>query len=225
VSKLTALAALALIVVAAAWAADSGAPSPSPFPVAWQLDFTFQTPQTITVDLPGRKGPQTFWYMLYSVTNRSGGERSFQPSFLLYTEDGKPMKAGDGVPLAVFASIQKRHNNPLLLDYSGIVGKLLQGEDNAKEGVAMWAQLPAETHNFDIFVAGLSGERKPVDLPVPIVDSQPARSGSQPATSTAPTKTRAVLSKTLQLTYSLPGDPAADPPAAPKLIEQKWVMR
>jgi len=198
-------------------AAKEAFPTPSVIATTWELEFELQTPQSMTIRLPGEDKARTYWYMLYTVTNRTGADRVFVPSFTMYTETGQILRAGMGVPSALFQEVQKRHNNPLLIDMAAITGRLLQGEDNAKDGVAIWPDFDPAARRFDIFIGGLSGERVSLDLPVPVkgVDAK----------GKTISKTKVVLTKTMQLTYFLPGEAAARVRTAPRLTGKQWVMR
>ena len=196
------------------------APKPSIVRVAWELDFKPERPEPIAVTLPGQDKPRTFWYMRYRVTNHSGEDRIFVPDFVLYTDNGQVLHAGDKIPSAVFAAIVKRHNDPLLVDYATITGKLLQGDDNAKDGVAIWQDIDPEARAFDVFCGGLSGEHVKMPLPAPVTvtvkeDGKPVQV----------TKTEAVLEKTLKLHFIIPSEAAARGHNLPQLIKTEWVMR
>ncbi|MCD4700016.1 MAG: hypothetical protein K8R91_05535 [Phycisphaerae bacterium] len=194
---------------------------PGIVPTSWELEFEYQTPQPITIQMPGWKEKQTFWYMLYTITNRSGADRIFVPGFSLYTDSGQVSRSGERIPPAVFLAIKKRHNNPLLVDMAFITGTLLQGADNAKDGVAIWSDFDHKARGFDVFVAGVSGERAKIKLPKPIVETVKDKDGKEEKV----TKTEVTLSKTLYLRYALPGEAAARSAATPKFLEKQWVMR
>jgi hypothetical protein len=202
---------LALAVAALFVAALQGEPAPTPsvVPVTWELDFKYQDPQPIAVTLPdGSK--KTFWYMLYTVANRTGADRTFIPDFTLYTDTGRIYRSGVAVPAVVFDAIQKNVNNPLLVDQTSITGKILQGEDNAKDGVAIWPDIDPEARAFDSFIGGLSGEEAKIALPA-----------SQPGAAS----TKVILRKALRLQYAMPSEPAARAANPPKLVDKSWVMR
>ncbi len=194
---------------------------PGIVPTSWELEFEYRTPQPITILLPGWKEERTFWYMLYTVTNRSGDDHIFVPGFCLYTDSGQVSRADERIPAAVFLAIKKRHNNPLLLDMASVTGKLLQGEDNAKDGVAIWSDFDHKARGFDVFVAGLSGERMKIKLPKPITVAVTDKDGKEKKE----IKTEVILSKTLYLRYFMPGEAAARSAATPKLRKKQWVMR
>jgi len=196
-------------------------PRPSIVPTSWQLQFEFQSPRCISLRLPGEKKSRTYWYMLYTVTNRTGADRIFVPEFILYTDTGKVYRAGKHVPSEVFHAIQSRHNNPLLMSMARITGPLLQGEDNAKDGVAIWTDIDSKARAFDVFIAGLSGERAKIKLPLPTKVTVIGKDGKpiEKLTDTA------ILSKTLHLQYRLPGEPAGRANIVLKPIKKEWVMR
>ena len=61
---------------------------------AWQLDFKFHDPQRIVLRLPGDSQATVFWYMLYEVTNNTGRDRGFYPSFRLVTNTLQVVEGG-----------------------------------------------------------------------------------------------------------------------------------
>lgn len=196
-------------------------PKPSQVPVSWQLEFEYQHVRSITLSLPGEKKPRTFWYLLYTVTNRTGSEQVFVPDFVLYTDTGQVLRAGQGVSTVVFKAVEKRHNNPLLMNLGRMTGRILQGEDNAKDGVAIWRNFDPAARKFDVFAGGLSGERARVKLPSPIEVTEQAEDG----TPRKVTKTEITLIKTLRLSYAIPGEAAARPRTLPTPLKKDWVMR
>jgi len=210
--------------VAALMAAGSlalTAPQPSEVPVSWELDLNFEHPQAIQMRLPGQERPATFWFMRYSVTNHTGADQIFVPNFTLYTDTGQVLPAGRKVPGAVFEKIKQTYNDPLLKETSAMTGKLLEGDDNAREGVAIWTDFDPDAGAFDLFVGGLSGETADVVLPKPVTLIAPDADGNPQTV----TKEQVVLAKTLQLSYGIAGEAAARPRTAVKLLAKRWVMR
>ena len=185
-------------------------PKPSPFPVAWELTFEHGEPRRVVV--PGPNGvPRAYWYMTYSVTNKSDREQVFLPRFELLTREGKVVESDRNIPAAVFAKIKQREGNQFLEPFTSIGGTLRVGEDEAKDGVAIWEEPLLRMGDFTIFVSGLSGEtitmKDSSGAEVKGVDGKPI-----------------ILRKTLQLDYSLPGDERADD-ALVKPVGEQWVMR
>jgi len=208
-------------VVGLGTGAGRSAPKPSLVPVTWELDFEYSHPQPITLRLPGQERAQTYWYMLYTITNQTGKDRIFVPEFVLYTDTGEVLVSGEGVRSSVFQAIQKRHNRPLLLDKESITGRILQGEDNAREGVAIWRDFDPQARGFDVFVGGLSGERVTVKLPAPVKVTVMGPAGKKVQV----VKTEITLVKTLHLQYRLPGEATARDRTKVDPVGKAWVMR
>jgi hypothetical protein len=143
------------------------------------------------------------------------------PDFALYTDTGHLMRAGKKAPNVVFEAIKKRHNNPHLKDMVAITGKLLFGEDNAKDGVAIWRDFDPQAGAFDIFVGGLSGEILEIKLPKPITVTRTDDDGKKVTKEVSMLR----LTKTYHLRYKIPGEARARGRTLAKLISKKWIMR
>ena len=211
--------AVAAVVLAATWAAS--APQPKTIPTEWELQGRFQTPQPIQVTVPGETDRQIFWYVLYTTTNTSGDDRIFVPDFTLYTDTGQVLHGAEGISPSVFEAIQLRHNNPLLNSVSAMTGQLLQGLDNAKDGVAIFLDIDPQARAFDLFIGGLSGETVGVKLPMKVIVLEADVEG-RPVKAL---KDTILLRKAWQLTYQLPGDAGARFSAKPRMASSRWVMR
>jgi hypothetical protein len=186
-------------------------PQPSIYPVSWQLDFTHGMPTRIVVDVPGQ-GPLPFYYMTYTVTNLTGQERMFFPNFILVSKTGKTCQSDDHIPAGVFSAIKKRQNNPALQSANDIAGNLRQGEDQAKDGVAIWPEPDPRMGAFSIYVGGLSGE---------FVILKDAKGKSVENAKGQPI----ILRKTLQLNYLIQGDEIYPGEDEIHKGAQRWVMR
>ena len=197
------------------------APRPSEAVIDWEFHFEFDDLQAIKVQVPGEAKPRLFWYLQYTVTNRTGQDRTLIPSIAMYTESGQLTRDGQGVPVYVFDHVKKSLNRPLLRDVTGLVGKLLQGEDNAKEGAAIWPDFDSAAGKVDIFIGGLSGETVRIKLPAKVTVKEMGIMGKM----TEVVKDSILLIKTLQLTYSIPGEVANRLDAPVKLVEEQWIMR
>ncbi len=218
-----AVATMVLVGVAIVLAVSPArtAPKPSEVPISWQLDIELQPLKAIELMLPGYTVPRRFWYLRYSVTNRTRKDRIFVPDFDLYTGTGQIVRAGQKVPTSVFKAIKSIYNDPLLKDMTGMTGKLLQGEDNAKGGVAIWGEFDPKAGSIDIFFGGVSGETAEVRLPSPIKVVEIDSKGNE----TFVVKDKIILARTLQLSYSIPGEHAARLRTPPELIRKQWIMR
>src|SRR5258707_477367 len=67
------------------------APEPDPIPRRWQLSIEPGPLRIATVEVPN-EGPKAFFYMTYKVTNTSGGDLLFAPSFDLATNNGDVLR-------------------------------------------------------------------------------------------------------------------------------------
>ncbi len=196
-------------------------PKPLTVPLQWQFEIELGDLRPISVRLPGKAQDQIFWYLRYTVTNRSGDDRIFVPELILYTDTGEIIRAGKQTPMVVFDKIKALYNDPLMKTPTAMTGKLLQGEDNAKGSVAIWPDFDPTAGKVSIFFGGLSGETVSVNLPAPITVVEPDWRGKEHTI----TKNKLLLVKTLELQYDIPGEKAARQHLAPKLIKQRWVMR
>ncbi|MHC4563186.1 MAG: hypothetical protein ACYS8X_10495 [Planctomycetota bacterium] len=220
--KRFAILMLAVSTLAVAWAYAGNAPKPSSMPITWELSFKrLDVVRPIRVVLPGEKQAKTFWYLRYRIINDTGDDRTFVPSFDLCTNTGQLFTAKTTVPRILFDKIKQLHNQPLLQTQTAVTGKILQGEDNAKDGVAIWPDFDHSAGSLDVFVGGLSGEKKVVKLPKPIKVEMSDGAGK----TTTVTVDEIVLTKTLQLTYEVPGEAGARFNTPAKLANTQWVMR
>lgn len=193
--------------------AQTGGPSGS----SWQLDVTFHDPQRIVLRLPGDEHMTTFWYMLYRVTNNTGREVEFYPSFRLVTDTFEVTEGGAGISPSAYDAIAARHKRefPFLAPPAKIAGRLLQGEENARASVAIFRMFDKEASSFTVYGAGFSGTIRRVPNPA-FLDNQ-KESEDNPRFF--------VLRRTLAIVYELPGDPETRWQAAPVRRTRKWVMR
>ncbi|MDY6914431.1 MAG: hypothetical protein SVT52_08255 [Planctomycetota bacterium] len=214
--------AAAGLAAMAIWAGTAqAAPRPSEIPVSWKLDIHYEQPKPIQVRLPGETLAKTFWYLRYTVTNRTGKDQIFVPDFVLYAGTGQVLRAGRGAPGVVFEAIKKLYNDPLLKDITGMTGKLLQGEDNAKNGVAIWTDIDHAAGSFDVFCGGLSGETVAITLPRAVIVNEMDAAGKMHDVR----KEKALLVRTLHLKFAIPGEAAARFTTPARLVKKNWVMR
>lgn len=198
-------------------AVGDAAPEPSIVSKSWELTFRYHDPERIAVNVPGRDKPVTYWYMRYTVENRTEAEHDFYPTFTIVTDTLKVYESEIGVSPEAFQAVKRVWNDALLVEASQIGGKLLVGEDRARRGVAIWPDIDPEARQFTVYVQGLSGEiarlRNPAYDP-----SQPEKGRNQRFFT---------LRKTLAVPYGLPGGPSSRDAATPKRLsdEPRWVMR
>jgi hypothetical protein len=181
-------------------------PEPSAAVRSWQLDFTHSKPRAISVRTA--QGVRWYWYMTYKVVNNSGQERVFVPEVVIATDQGDIVEAGKGVPASVFPAVKQQANIRLLESPIEVMGQILQGEDNARESVAIWPAFPHNVDEVRIFFTGLSGETQVIP------EIKDPKTGE-------PVSVR----KTLMITYTLPGT-GESPQNQPILGgDEQWIMR
>ncbi|MHC4696588.1 MAG: hypothetical protein ACYTFA_07600 [Planctomycetota bacterium] len=183
----------------------------------WELDLRFHDPQRITLQLPGDSHYTTLWYMLYEVTNNTGQEVEFYPSFRLVTDTLKVVEGGENISPSVYDAIARRHEQeyPFFAPPWKITGPVLQGPQNARASAVVFRMFDEEASGFTVFVGGLSGEITRVANPS-IGPGSAASGGGEPYY---------VLRRTLAVRYDLPGDPRTRVLAAPIRRSREWVMR
>jgi len=190
-------------------AAAARAPEPDPVPERWQLDLEVGQLRVTTV--PTREGPRPFFYLTYQVTNNSGEDLLFAPMWELATDDGEMRRSGLGVPRDVTRHLLARFDNPLLNDQLSMLGRLLQGRENAKQGLVIWPAEDLDVDTVQVFAAGFSGEFRSYMVP------DPQNPGEM---------TRFVLRKTRSLTYCTPGELRPLHNQELRLCERPvWIMR
>jgi len=183
----------------------------------WQLDFEFLDPQRITLTVPGESRPITYWYMLYQVTNRTGQDVEYYPSFRLVTDTLDVTVGGDHISPMVYDAIAARHQAefPFFVPASKVIGPLLQGEENARVSAAVFRAFDTEASAFAVYVSGLSGDVERLSNPA-------IGTGAKPADETPEAF---ILRRTLAIHYDLPGDPHTQSQAVPARRHREWVMR
>jgi hypothetical protein len=186
-------------------ASDSASayPKPSPIPISWELTFKHSDPKRITVEVPGDATPTVYWYVAYTVTNEADKsshfnpdldrERTFYPKFEMRARDGSIIPSDDGISPLVFEAIKKEEHNKYLERPTLMGGRILLGEDQARDSVAIWPEPNQRMGSFVIFASGMWGETAPA------TDSsgQPLKDASgQPI----------LLHKTSMMSYHVDGD-------------------
>jgi len=185
------------------------APEPDPVSSRWQLDVDPGPLRVTYVHTPEAEG--AYLYFTYSVTNNTGKDLEFVPSFDMVNDDGDLMLSGVGIPPSVTKSILTSLEYPFLQDQIEILGPIQQGPENAKHGLVIWSLEDFDADEIRIFGAGFSGETDSIELTDP-------RTGK---------KKRLVFRKTLMLRYATPGniDVTAMGDQPFDLVEKRWIMR
>jgi len=181
-------------------------------PGHWTMDVRYEHPQQLVLPW-GPGGEQRFWYMIVTVTNRTGMDAEFYPKCDLMTDTFQVVPAGRGVPPMVFEMIKQRHASryPFLESLHSVPNRILEGEDNARDIVIIWQDFDPQATNFSVYMSGLSNETAVIAHPV--------------TTDTNGNHTPVYLRKTLELGYTLRGDPAFRGTLELIFGGQGWVMR
>lgn len=188
-------------------AALMAAPEPDPVPNRWELDL--EVGPLRVANVPTEDGLQAFYFLTYTVTNHAGEDLLFAPSWELATDAGEILPAGRDVPREVTLALLNRFDNPLLEDQLTILGRLLQGRENAKEGLVVWPANDLTVDEVNVYAAGFSGEFKMYQVEQP--------DGSME---------RYVLRKTFNLRYGVGGELAPEQNEELRLVERpRWIMR
>lgn len=196
-------------------------PEPMVVPQHWEFGIEVGKLRSISVQLAGRHKPQLFWYLPYTVTNKTDEDHIFVPEIILYTDTGELTRAGKSVPGVVFEKIKALHSDPLMKAPASMTGKLLQGQDNAKKSVAIWPDFDPNAGKLSVFIGGLSGETFSLPLPAPITVTERDWRGRERTI----TKDKLLLTKTLELQFAAPGEKASRKTLKPRLVKKRWVMR
>ena len=197
---LTAVAAMVMLASLVAL----GYPRPGYSPRSWQLDFKYGPLKMIRLARPGQQ-IQTFWYLPYTVTNNTGRDVDFYPRCHLFTDTGQLFEAPHGIDALAYPDIAKLLGKELLEEELFVRGKLLQGEENARESVIILKDFDLKAISFKLFIAGLSGEATWVTNPM--------------------TAKKRHLVKTLQLSYALGGDRLSSTELTAEPKDKEWIMR
>ncbi len=201
------LGVLMATMLAATLAVGVGlAPEPDPVPRRWQFEVQFGDLNLATV--AGRQ----YYYLTYRVTNRSGQDLLFAPSFeMVGSDDSTVRRSGRGVPSGVTATLLSNLGNPLLEDQIGVIGMLQQGPENAKDGLVVWPVDNIRPGSITVFAAGFSGETAIVEVPGVVgADGK---------------KTTMTLRKSRLIQYQDVGDISLKPDGPLSAIDARWVMR
>lgn len=193
-----AVAALAVVAVV-----GSAMAYPKPAPVAPRWELVFEPGDLrLYVDPIEDQG---YWYLTYEVTNRTGREQVWAPSFILFTDAGEIVPSGRGVATRVAEDLRELLGNELLENQNEIIGEIFHGREHAKEGLVIWRADQLDVTDISMFIAGISGETATVNNPI--------------------TGHVVVLRKTLQCDFIVPGDALARGSRPVEPVRQQWVMR
>ncbi len=195
---------ISAVVACAGCAWVSAFPTPSPFPVMWELKFEVGTPTRVVVSTPNDPSPKAYWYLTYTVANHTGRELTFLPCFEMLDSSGRVTRSDRLIPAAVFATVQQREGKQFLEPALRIAGELRIGDDQMRDGVAIWPEAEANLSRFTVFASGFSGESTTITGP----DNKPV-----------------ILRKSLQLDYAVSGDRRFASDNAVEETSRSFIMR
>ncbi|MEM9882813.1 MAG: hypothetical protein AAF800_07845 [Planctomycetota bacterium] len=208
------LAAAALLTaVPPAYSQEDDTPGsfaePSIVNPSWAFELDVRTPQAIAV--PDDRGAMRwYWYAPYTVTNNTGRDRLFIPQVVVLDNLGRIVTAGRQIPPNVFPAIAERLGNDLLERPDDVIGRLLQGEDFARDSVAIWPASSRDVDEFTLFFAGADGETQP--LIDPITGEPITQAATDPITGAAvldeagnPVQQTVMVRRNRAFTYATPG--------------------
>lgn len=183
-------------------------------PDQWTLNVDYSAPRQITLQLPGQKMLQRYWYIILSVTNETSFEEvEFYPLCRLITDTFQEIPADKQVSVAVFNAIKQKHQGgyPFLESLDFKDHRIARGEDNTRDFAIIWPDFDPKARQVNLFVGGLSNETAVIE------DPKLKDENGDPK--------KIFLQKTLQLKYSIAGDENLRSAAVMKEIESNWVMR
>ncbi len=191
------------------------APQPSIVhePGDWTLDVDFDLPRQLVVRIGPKHEVRRYWYMIITLTNRTGQDADFYPRCELMTDTFQVLPADRNIPLQVFSKIAQRHHSayPFLESLEETPNKILQGTDNTRDIAIIWSDFDHNANSIKLFIEGLSNETAVVEHPVEKNEQGIPK--------------KLYLRKTLQLDYELGGDPAYRSKTRLLYKGKRWVMR
>ena len=191
------------------------APVPASFPAEdiWQLDIELHgKPTQLQAILPGDQEPTRFWYMVYTLTNNNPIDVDYYPTMEVMTDTFKLYEAGKVPTKPVYQEVERlyRESVPLLEPEIIVAGKILQGEDNARDCVAILDDFDPNATSIKVFISGLSNETAVVEK----IDKNNEKNIK-----------KVLLRKTLMLEYRIPGDQFNQDKKVMLFSRREWIMR
>jgi len=200
-----------LAMVCVSWAAPE--PAIVQGPRDWTLVVAFEHPQLLSLQPRGVGTPRHFWYTIVTLTNKTNRDVDFYPNCELMTDTFQIIPAGRAVPPVVFERIKNCHKSkyPFLQSLEKAGNRILQGQDNAKDLAIIWPDFDLRAKGIKIFITGLSNETVAIDHPIAKdITGEPIK---------------VYLRKTLELDYSISGDPNLRRSANITYNGKRWIMR
>lgn len=161
-------------------------------------------PGSLTLMTDAQSG-QPFWVFTYQVVNKTGKPQRFAPTFELVTGEGKILAAGADVPPEAQRRLQRAMGKMDAADQFQIMGDILEGEANARDGFVVWPANTGDMKELTMYITGLS---RAVDVRTDPASGQTVN-----------------LRRTMQRTYTLPGQPDPRVSHDATLVSETWLMR
>lgn len=207
----------------------SAVPQPDAVTHDWKFDFKFSKPDTIAVE-NAEGGVDWYWYMTYTVTNYDYDELFFDPKIVIQDNTGRIVTANLGVGTRVFDAVRNLIENPLLVSPLDVPGRVLKGEDYARQSVIIWKDAKKDIDSFRVFIGGIYGESKVVNDPstgkpimIPVIDALTGK--PKVGKDGEPLMQPLLVHRTRMLRYTTPGTTIVPQDPSIRLAEDRDVMR
>lgn len=161
----TAAASVAVVALLAAVVPVASALSPTVPPSGSQSDLIPKVKPATPNDLEFRPGAltlvqdagsgQNFWVFTYVIANKTGKSQRFSPRLELLMGDGTILEAGKDVPVDAARRLQRLVASSQAVDQFQIMGDILDGEANARDGFVIWPA-KGDMKEITLFVSGMS---------------------------------------------------------------------
>ena len=185
-----------LLILVIGLSSGAGAAFPKPAVVQkvsqWTLTVKYETPEQITLRLPGKAAPERFWYIILTLTNESSQQEvPFFPACEMVTDNFEIIPAGMGVPKGVFDAIKLKHQGryPFLESLDFEDNRVHFGPDNTRDVVIIWKDFNLKAKEVSLFIGGLCKENAGIAPPSQADDKRNPEQG--------------FLQKKLQLRYKV----------------------
>ena len=156
------LSIICLATVVIGTSALQAYPKPSSVPMRPELTFEAGPLRLRQSDRDGK----WYWYMTYAVSNYTGEDRIWAPTFTLYTDHGDILESGRGVHHEISDEYTMYLGDDMLESQHQIIGDLLQGEGNIRKGLIMWPAPHTDINEISLFTSGISSESTVIKHPV-----------------------------------------------------------
>jgi hypothetical protein len=167
-------------------------------------DLEFR-PGALTIVTDTESGGR-YWVFTYIIANKTGKTQRFSPRFDILMGDGVILQAGKDVPVDAARRMQRAVTSAQALDQFQVMGDILDGESNAREGFVIWPA-KGDSKDMTLFVSGMSSafDRR-----------------TDPATGK-----EVIVRRSWSRHYAVPGesDPRHGTEASFDPIKDQWLMR